>query len=294
MTQRSLRIATLFLIGMTTAFAADPPSAPAPTGDVETVVVHGKRVPIRKSIVSFVSGITRLEGDLVSRWRDPVCPYVVTMSEKLHVYVRERLLEIAESVPVRSTRKADCEPNLFVVLTPDPDEFVAQWKQRDGGMFRWKPRAGVARSESGPVRTWHRADLEPADGSPTMTHDGSSNINMNGPMRTKVKGSRIEINSMEAMSVAVILIDANALTQVTPRQLADYIAMRSFAKVDTTADLSSTPTILRLFAPEGGAPAELTEFDRAFLRGLYRTAYTPANQRLAISASMTRQLTRRD
>ncbi len=287
MARRSTCIATLFLIGIAAGTAADNPPATPPDDDLDTVVVQGKRVPIRKSIVSFVSGITRLEGDLVSRWRDPVCPYVVSTSEKLRVYVRERLLEVAESVPVRSTRKADCEPNLFIVITPEPDAFVERWKQRDGGMFSWKPRGGVERTESGPVRTWHLADLEPADGSPINQKDGQ-------PPGFKMKGSRIEVNAMEAMSVAVILIDANAVTQVTPQQLADYVAMRSFAKVDVTADLSSTPTILKLFAPEGGAPAEITDFDRAFLRGLYRTAYAPANQRLAISASMTRQLTRRN
>ncbi len=291
MARRIHGIATFFLVGLAApvlpAAAADPPPSSVAQNDVDAIVVAGKRVPVRKSIVTFVTGITRLEGDLVSRWRDPVCPYVVTTSEKLRVYIRERLLEVAESVPVRSTRKADCVPNLFIVLTPEPDEFVEQWKQRDGGMFRWKPRRGVERSESGPVRTWHRADLEPADGSPLIIKDGQ-------PPGVKMKGSRIEINALEAMSVAVILIDANAITQVTPQQLADYIAMRSFAKVDVTADLSSTPTILRLFAPEGGAPAEITDFDLAFLRGLYRTAYAPANQRLSISASMTKQLTKRD
>jgi hypothetical protein len=288
MARRITRIATFFLIGVAAiAPAADNTAAPATPDDIDTVLVQGKRVPVRKSIVTFVTGITRLEGDLVSRWRDPVCPYIVTTSEKLRDYVRERLLEIAESVPVRSTRKADCAPNLFIVLTPDPDEFVEQWKQRDGGMFRWKPRAGVTRSESGPVRTWHRADLEPADGSPIKTQDGQ-------PPGFKMRGSRIEVNAMEAMSVAVILIDANAIAQVTPQQLADYIAMRSFAKVDVTADLSSTPTILKLFAPEGGAPAAITDFDRAFLRALYRTTYSPANQRLAISASMTGQMTKPD
>jgi hypothetical protein len=47
--------------------------------------------------------------------------------------------------------------------------------------------------------------------------------------------------------------------------------MRVLASTYDQAELDpAMPTILSLFASESGAPEELTDFDRAYLAGLYR------------------------
>ena len=82
----------------------------------------------------------------------------------------------------------------------------------------------------------------------------------------------------------VVLVDTQAAAGVTVTQLADYIAMISFAKPDLEADLGKTESILQLFAVEpANRPSGLTEWDQAFLRGLYRISYTPKQQRTAIA-----------
>jgi hypothetical protein len=59
-------------------------------------------------------------------------------------------------------------------------------------------------------------------------------------------------------------------------QLADYIAMASLARIDPRldpdADLAGTSSILRLFGQSSeGVPSKLTNWDQAFLKGLYRS-----------------------
>jgi uncharacterized caspase-like protein len=73
--------------------------------------------------------------------------------------------------------------------------------------------------------------------------------------------------------------------------LADYLAMSGLSKVDLTADLGQAATILRLFAADPGQREPgITEWDRAFLRGLYRQSYSAVQQRSAIASRMVREL----
>jgi hypothetical protein len=76
------------------------------------------------------------------------------------------------------------------------------------------------------------------------------------------------------------------------RQLADYIALVSFSKVDLEADFGQADSILRLFAGNDTTvrPAGMTRWDIAFLRGLYRQSYEAVRQRGAIASRMVRDL----
>jgi hypothetical protein len=70
------------------------------------------------------------------------------------------------------------------------------------------------------------------------------------------------------------------------------ISVVSLAQIDLSADLGGIDSILRLFAqprPEV-PPAGLTEWDYAFLNGLYRASYSPMNQQRDIEARMVREL----
>ncbi len=47
--------------------------------DLETIEVEASRAEMRKEISSFVSAVTRLDGELISRWSKdtPFCPFVI-------------------------------------------------------------------------------------------------------------------------------------------------------------------------------------------------------------------------
>jgi hypothetical protein len=260
--------------------------ASAQDSELETVEVEGSRAEVRKEIQTFVSTVTRLDGDLVSRWREPLCPFVAADAPVQGSDLRYRLLQIAAAVPIRVASNKKCRPNLFIVVTNDAEEFVSTWRERDPGMFRWKPRNGVARSgDAGPVRTWHNARIQNSDGAPVVSTGKQ-------PPRMKMKASRIVSTVSENISAAVVLVDTSKTGHATLGQLADYVAMVSFAKVDPDADLRGTATILRLFAvsDQHQPPQGLTEWDYAFLHGLYRQSYEALRQRGAIASRMVQEL----
>jgi hypothetical protein len=261
------------------AASSDPP--------LDTVIVTGSKEAVRRQVLTFVQSVTRMDGELIGRWRDYICPMVVGLSDPQSQFLQRRLIEVQNNVrKLKPEGDKACEPNLFVIVTDEAEEVLTSWKTRDPGMFRWKARNGVSRSNGdGPVRTWHNAIMEPSDGGPVTVKDGQ-------PPSYKLKPSRIESTAAENIRAVVVLVDTRAAGKVTLAQLADYVAMVSLSQIDLTANLGSINSILRLFGEPRAEvpPAALTEWDFAFLNGLYRTSYSPMRQRQDLAARMTRAL----
>lgn len=281
-------------------------SAHAAKESMETVEVTASREQMRKEITTFVHKVTRLEGEFVGRWGGSICPMVVGVSDAQAEFVQNRLIEVQNKVRKKDAkREAKCHPNLFVIITDEADQVLTDWKERDPGMFRWKTRANVSRSGgAGPVRTWHNAILTASDGraineASMLTGRGNSasaqvttgsRLNISAP---SCPGSgRIQAGCWEHIDAVVVLVDARATGKVTLAQLADYITVVSLSQIDLSADLGGIDSILRLFAqPRPDVPpAGITEWDYAFLNGLYRASYSPVNQQRDIAARMVREL----
>jgi hypothetical protein len=295
------RIVTLAL-----AFAWLAASARAADNSMETVEVTASREKMRKEIQIFVHKVTRLEGEFVGRWGGAVCPMAVGVSDAQAQFIQRRIVEVQDTVRKKKTKpEKKCQPNLFVIITNEADQVIADWKERDPGMFRWKSREGVSRSGgTGPVKTWHNAILTPSDGTAindaaTVSAAGlSSNSQVTTGSRVQINKpscplqGRIEASCWEHINAVVVLVDTRAAGNVTVAQLADYIAVVSLSQIDLSADLGGIDSILRLFAqprPEV-PPTGMTEWDHAFLNGLYRASYSPVNQQRDIAARMVREL----
>lgn len=275
------------LLGFAIACAWLAAPAHAANDPMETVEVHGSREKVRREVQTFVAGITRMDGELVGRWEKIVCPLVVGLSEPQANFMRQRIIEVDDSVRKRPRKAGQpCPPNVFVIVSDEAEEVIADWKQRDPGMFRWKSREGVSHSKGpGPVRTWHNATEEPSEGDPLIE-------SATAPARARGSGTRIESSASERITAVVVLVDARATGKVTLAQLTDFISMVSLSQLDLSANLGGLNSILSLFAqprPEV-PPLALTEWDYAFLKALYRTSYEPANQRRDIRARMVREL----
>jgi hypothetical protein len=287
---RALLAALIAMLSLANAHAADEP--------VDTITVTASREKMRREILSFVHKVTRREGEFVGRWGTSVCPIAVGVSDEQAHFIQQRIVEVQNAVRRKKPDPDEkCRPNLFVIITDEVDQVLADWKERDPGMFRWKNREGVARSAgTGPVRTWHNAILAVADGGPMNQGSALSQVSTTSPIDLSapacpLKG-RIAAGCWEHINAVVVLVDASATGKVTLSQLADFISVVSLSQIDLSADLGGIDSILRLFAqprPEV-PPTGLTEWDYAFLRGLYRVSYSPVNQQRDIAARMVREL----
>ena len=266
--------------------------------------VTASREKMRREIQTFVHKVTRLEGEFVGRWGEFVCPMAVGVSDAQAQFIQSRIIEVQNTVRKKKPKPdAKCQPNLFVIITDEADQVLADWKERDPGMFRWKSRDGVSRSGgTGPVRTWHNAILTTSDGVSVNSASAlpqvagnarvttGSRINISAPSCPLL--GRIEAGCWEHINAVVVLVDASKAGKVTLAQLADFISVVSLSQIDLSADLGGIDSILRLFAqprPEV-PPAGITEWDYAFLNGLYRASYSPVNQQRDVAARMVREL----
>jgi hypothetical protein len=283
---RGLAVALALLVGITANAA---PTA-GDNSDLETIEVEGSAVQERREILDFVQTLTGRDGEGLSSWETAVCLSVTAEVPREGGYVRKRVLARAAEVGVPVAKKANCKPNLFVVLTEHSENFIEAWKQRDPGMFRWKPRYGVSRATGlVAVRTWHSSLTAGSDGRALIQGDGKA-PRVNAPAGGM--GSRIVAPVSEYFGAALVLVDTKAAQGTTFAQLADYIAMTGFAIVNLDAEYPANATILSLFSPgrTEPAPAALTEWDREFLRALYGLDYQPLRPRRAIAGQMVRAL----
>lgn len=289
-----------------TALCALSNLAPAHSAEVplDTVVVQGSREQMRREILTFVHKVSRLEGEFVGRWGEVVCPMAVGVSDAQAQFIQSRIIEVQNTVRKKKPNAdAKCQPNLFVIITDEADQVLADWKERDPGMFRWKSREGVSRSGgTGPVRTWHNAILTTSDvGAVTSIAElpqvaGNARVSTGSRLNISAKScplnGRIVAGCWEHINAVVVLVDVSKSGKVTLAQLADFISVVSLSQIDLSADLGGIDSILRLFAqprPEV-LPAGITEWDYAFLKGIYRASYSPVNQQRDIAARMVREL----
>jgi hypothetical protein len=251
---------------------------------LETVEVIAQRETMRKAVVTFVSSVTRFDGESVARWRSPICVSVTGAAREHGEFIRARIVEIAESVGAPLARnQAECSANLFVILTPEPDRLWTTLKTRYPKLFSLlQPRAVERSLSTRPVQTLQNVVFSNADG--TSAFSSRSYRHVDSRIRSSV--------SEDFTSVVVVVNDADT-GQASFGQLAEYLAMVALARVDLSADFAAADSILRLFATSASAmppPARLTVWDRSFLETLYGVDIAVRRPRKLISNTMIRSL----
>jgi len=196
-------------------------------------------------------------------WRDAVCPQLSGLSELERDLILARVSEIGRTAGVRMAG-GPCRPNLHIFVTDQPKELLRRLEHQDSfAMFgpRGRPYL-VDQLIAAPraVRVWYNI----FDGEPTVSF-------------------------AYAFTRVLVIVDQRQLQAVSPRQLADYIAMVGFAEIKPGARLGDAPSILSLFDPAPrAAPAGLSAWDQAFLSSLYSNSGSrPWRRALAESDQLT-------
>lgn len=115
---------------------------------------------------------------------------------------------------------------------------------------------------------------------------------MSGVTATRSNGTRLQGSTRQDLNYVLVIADTRRASGVTVNALADYIAFISLAQVNPDVNTASYPSILNLFNERAGGQrtTELTQWDLAYLDGLYhatRTARNSAQQEDEIARRMT-------
>lgn len=279
----------------TTLFAALPAAAqaqPDAEDDGQEIVVTGEALD--EQVRNFVSALTPapVRGQL-GRFERSVCPLAVGMPQTQARALVARMRRVADASGML-VGSATCHPNAVVVVTEDKRAFMEALRRRSLGYFVGLTESEIRRllATEGPAVAWQTPG-------PPLTADGieiENNITSENPTsRSTRPGSRLRAPSRVQFGNAIVIVERRALDGLTTTQLADYAAMRTFARADPARLGRPAPdTILTVLdAPMGAeVPVTLTSWDLGFLRGLYGSRgdlYAPS-QRGEIGDQMRRTL----
>ncbi|HEY0599999.1 hypothetical protein [Brevundimonas sp.] len=283
---------------LTTAPLQDPPPAPAPQQApaaeeptrLEDVTVTGR--PLDQLIEDFVGEVAepnRHRG--LARWEERVCVGVANLTGETAQYLADRISTVAEDVGLE-VGGPGCTPNIMVVATDDGGALARTLVEERGRAFRMggagMDRGGDALADfvetDRPVRWWQMS-------LPVDAETGDRAVRIPGDCRNSCTGaadaapqigvfaaSRLNTQIVDALIRTIVIVDVGDVAGLSVLQLADYIAMVSLAQIDPDADTSRYASILNVFDdPEGSA--SVTDWDRAYLAGLYGAERNDANWR---------------
>ncbi|HEV7227977.1 hypothetical protein [Brevundimonas sp.] len=272
-------LAALVSMALLAAVQQDPPPQDPPATRVDDIVVDGR--PLRVVAEEFVDNVGEAPRDRgLARWRRPICVGAVNLTTEAARPLLDHIASVADGLGVRSGEPG-CRPNVIIVFTEDPRAVAAAILEADPRGFRLGHRnfhldsghLGDFVDGDRAIRWWHTSvptdsetgrravrlpgDLDPATGLPAA------------PMIYSTSASRLFTQIRDDLSRVFIVVDVDGIGDVTPQQLADYLAFVTLAQIDPRGDVSRQASVLNVF-DDPGSGAGFSDWDMAYLRALYR------------------------
>ncbi len=284
------------------AFAVSTPAWAQETDPQEEIVVVGER--LQEMVRAFVGEVAVAPGSegQIARWDHKVCPLVAGLPARQLQYMADRIAQRAHQVGLE-TEGPGCKANILIFVTPDAsrlaggivDEFrtlVGYYSENGVATLGRGPLEDFAASGA-PVRWWHVNQTVSADGQELGGETAGSG---SAVIRGGAPPSRLRRATRQDFLRVLIIVDARQAQGLQFQALSDYVAMVSLAQLDPAGETTGVPSILNLFADRDAGrtpPVAMTEWDEAYLDGLYnarRTAPTELWQVRDISNRMVEGL----
>jgi len=284
----------------------------------ESVTVMGSREAYHTFSRNFATP-TQISGKM-ARWERHLCPVVVGQNEHYAAFITQHIKYVALAAGAPVAVEPSCKPNIEIVFTTTPQALLNTVRQDDPaylGYFTSLDQADDLARITRPVQAWYATETTDVKGK-TYLDSGHALINghnipnmsgtvglggdilpgetgpmLNLPSFQAVLGSRLNDGIHTGFQHVLIVVDSSKLAGQDVIPLADYIAMLALTQVNSLDTCQELPSIVNRMAANCGRTADsLTQFDLAYLQGLYHmsTNRKAALQRSEIGALMTDRL----
>jgi hypothetical protein len=228
-----------------------------------------------------ISRETDIRHKPLARFEDPICPGVIGMKREAAEMIVGRLRQIAEELDIEQAEAGACNPNVIIAFTEDGQANLAAVQKRSKMLSDWltvSERRELL-EEPGPVRVLSIVETRMLNGMPVARGQNLVDVPI---AAMNAAHSRIYTATRRDIVAVAVLFDRNEMSGLTHLQLADYAAMRVFARTREPSKASDVDSILSLFDARDGAPQGLTPFDVAYLESLYAgIANIPGSAKIA-------------
>jgi hypothetical protein len=250
--------------------------------------------------------------DQLSRWDRKICPGMVGLRASYAQLAIDQIARRAFDIGL-DVGDPGCRVNILIIVSMDPDAVARglfdSYRRTLGYYYTpgWKTLGRSALKafveSKAPVRWWHVNSTLTADGR-KADDKGAPVFGLGAEIPSVNLGaggaSLIKRSTRQDFAMAFVIVDGRRLQGMDLTAVADYLAMASLAQLDPDADTSGYPSILNLFRPRpdgSSAPASMTDWDMAYLRGLYEATRESAGakrQQGEIARSMNKDLSSPD
>jgi hypothetical protein len=181
---------------------------------------------------------------------------------------------------------------LLVIVTNDPEALLPAIADKHRAVFGFTGDANIDTggsdvslasfmANSRPVRWRQVVETVGADGMPIDGDARADGLKFGQPDLTnlpvvRADSTRLRSNVRRQISRVVIVVDTRQTSGISLAAISDYLAFVALADVSADADLAAFPSILNLFNPEAEQLGEMSDWDLAFLKGLYSARLTGA------------------
>lgn len=257
-----------------------------------TVVVQGvqqKQAEIYVRLLMPKSGVAQARG--VARWNSVLCTSVIGPPIEQAQFMADRVTRRAIEAGVQ-TGAPGCSTNLLVIVTNDPEVLLPAIADKHRAVFGFTGDANIDTggsdislasfmASSRPVRWRQVVETVGADGMPIDGDARADGLKFGQPDLTnlpvvRADSTRLRSNVRRQLSRVVIVVDTRQTSGMSLAAISDYLAFVALADVSADADLAAFPSILNLFNPEAEQLSEMSDWDLAFLKGLYSARLTGA------------------
>lgn len=278
--------------------------------------------PSEKSIGDFVD--TRAAPTLslgkMARWRRGICPLTIGLGDKYVAYVTQRIREVAAAVGAPVNTDPACKPNIEVVFTTKPQEFMDSVRKGSPaflGYYTNYSQADEMAKVTDPIQAWYTTETLDNNGSPQVdtgrcggttlnvlpleasqsagfqNPQGAVTLNLSCARIMGWSGSRLGVSFDSGFYNVLIVAEPAKLTDYDVGTTADYITMLALSQAASLDRCQELPSISNLLAKDcASASKRITDGDLAYLQGLYKvpTGYSFSAQRNQMRFEMKKTL----
>lgn len=269
----------------------------------DIVVVGERLLEVSRSFATEI-GAPSLREDQLARWDDQICVGASGLSPEQSGIVVDAISARAAEVGLR-LGEPGCRASIMVIFASDSDTVARTLVNERRDLMGYYANDGVSTggreelelfaSTPRAVRWWHVARNVTVDGrvldnpNTTPTASGAEAAAAaraaasggvpagigayDGAQAVRSRGSRLYRDTRQDLNYIVIIVDTRRIAEFPTSAVLDYVAMVALAQVNPAAEPQMAPSILNLFtSPVEETPMGMTEWDLAYLRGLYRAA----------------------
>ena len=267
---------------------ANAPAAAEEPADLGEIEVTGRRLDdMIRSFVGEVADPVPRRG--LARWDDRMCVGVANLKAEPAQYIIDRVSSVALELGI-VPGEPGCSANLLIIASSDPAGLARTLVSQRGRAFRiggsGMDQGGAALenfvASTAPVRWWQVSmPTDSATGAwatriPGECNNACAEAADMAPNIDVFAASRLRTQVVNYIFRTVVILDIDQVSRVSAQQLADYVAMVALAQIDPNAATHEYASILNVFdAPD--RVASLTNWDRAYLQGLYAAERTDKN-----------------